>query len=367
MSAAIAPSLSSTRQAVNPVAKVLLVLGAAATVFRLPEDYTVQPSYLALVLIPVSLWLLALRRPVLEVPRGQVLFVLACFFCFFLINLVHYVIAEFPVDRVQFLAFWPLATFFLYTLTQSAFLAAIAFLVRAIGFWVFVSAVVAVVQFATAFPTRATGVSGTATHLAIQVVHLYLMVRVLGLKFPTGFLRAAALLSLARAYVVYFMLSTGLASRGSRFAAIVLLVVASLAGLWVYQNSILDAEQLEFFEERFSTTDNPSDSSGRGLMRVLLYPQYLAVGGGEIVQNYDGDPFTGNVHSNFIGLVFCFGVSGLALTLWFFRELFRRVGWAETLAYFAYSLTLYYFNNVIFLVLIAVLLVRGRMSSRTSA
>jgi hypothetical protein len=41
----------------------------------------------------------------------------------------------------------------------------------------------------------------------------------------------------------------------------------------------------------------------------------------------------------------------------------RQVGWAESLAYFAYSLTLYYFNNIVFLTLIAVMLLKSRLGA----
>ncbi len=231
------------------------------------------------------------------------------------------------------------------------------FLLKSLMFNLFLSSLVAVYQFVTSFPVRAYGLSGTENHLAMQVVHVSLIFIIFygRSNYLINALRVIGLVTLSRAYLIY--LGVAFLQKKIWFGLLGLLVIFFLlsAGLQKIDNEMPKTDSIDFLIDRLDFMENSSDQDGRGYLRVIQSPQYFIYGSSEVVRKFDGDPFFGQIHSNFLSLAFCFGIPGIIFSILILWKVFSKVGFILFLAYFLYSLSLYYYLNPIFLIFTAFL------------
>lgn len=107
--------------------------------------------------------------------------------------------------------------------------------------------------------------------------------------------------------------------------------------------------------DRFSSTDFGSQAEVRGYSRLSLYPEYLFFGSG---QGLDGrfNPRDQEIHSNWVALLFYYGIIGLALFLCFLYKIFIKLDLDEKFVFLGpliYGFSTYGLRSPIFWVFIA--------------
>lgn len=112
------------------------------------------------------------------------------------------------------------------------------------------------------------------------------------------------------------------------------------------------------FFDRLASTDMDEQSDVRGFNAISMYPQYIFFGAGQ------GDYFrysaTGlEIHSNWIGILFYYGIVGLSLFLLFIFNIFNRLTLSQKLLFSApmvYGMFTYSARTLIFWILLGVFL-----------
>lgn len=350
--------------------KLFLIILSAISIYRLGEDADVQPAHVAMPLLTVWLIYFLYRRSIearIDLKSSIIAF---CFLLFGLRNIFDALIYQSSSVLLSAI-YWPLASLFFLLMIAVVRQDEWIYFVKCLSLMLMISAAAAFIQAIRDFPTRASGLSGTENHLAIQIVHLSLMASALRIHAVghslTNFF---GLSSFSRAYYLFFTLNLLVRAKKNvalllAFVMAAILIVLATINLNLAFNNI-DAELESFFASRFGIGDVPSDSGGRGYWRTILHPEYFLFGASERVREFYGDPFLGQIHSNFISLAFCFGVPGIVFSFLFCERLFTSVGAAKGFIFLAFSMALYFYSNIIFLLLLCVLFGRSQTRSATA-
>lgn len=140
------------------------------------------------------------------------------------------------------------------------------------------------------------------------------------------------------------------------------LLVMLTAGLLIGGAYIRDpAVLLERVSARMTEIGDQNDDSleGRGYARIMMHPEYLALGAGEVGHDRHGD-FGGELHSSWATVVFSYGVVGAVLLVAFLWRALRPLRIRDSLVLvpvFWFGLTHQGLRFRLFWVLLAVLLV----------
>lgn len=328
------------------IEKVTLCLFGGLVVARLPENYPFQPAYILYFAMPI--YFLIFKNKLIYT-RQIAIFIIFCAYFFFLNLFYVYNEGSFDAKIVNAL-YWPLCIVLLVSIANAR-IEQLKFLITCITGWLMLSVALAVYEFITSFPTRASGISGSPNNLALSLVHIEVIRRVLKLDPPNVVLKVLGAVNLSRAYIVYIILM------GLRISLKNILLIAALLFISINAINLIGSEEVfSFLEGRFDFAENSSDEGGRGVRRVFLHPEYLFFGAGDLRAEFTGDDFSGQIHNNFLALFFCFGIPGLLFSVYFFKLLINNVGIYIAAVYFFYSTTLFFYNNIFFVILVASLL-----------
>jgi len=336
--------------------KIILYLLSAAAVFRLGEDSDIQPSHLIVPFVTISMIIVAFFRFSkfkLDLSHKILIF---CASFFFFRNIAEVILSQLIAITPNAL-YWINFALLLILMNNLMKEEEWGFLVKALIFNVLVSSLIALYQLYTSFPVRARGLSGTENHLAMQIVHVSLIYIIFNKKsnYLVNFLRVLGLATLSRAYMIHLAI-VFLKTKIWVFvlgAFVVLTVLVSASDKFVFLAS--EFESIEFLAKRLDFENNSSDQDGRGYLRILHNPHYFIYGASEVVRNFDGDPFFGQIHSNFLSLAFCFGIPGIFFSILVLWKTYLKVGLVLSLSYLLYSLSVYFYSNAIFLIFTAFL------------
>lgn len=329
------------------IEKLTLFIISGLVVIRLPENFSFQPAYLLYLTLPAFA---IIAKNKLKLTKD--IKIIIPFYCyFFLINLCYYIYEGSFDAKIVNAIYWPLCIGLLVTVANMK-TEQLHFLVTCITGWLAISVAVAAFEFITNFPTRSSGISGSPNNLALSLVHIEIIRRVLKLEPASVLLKLLGVVNMSRAYIIYIILT------GFRYSLKNLSVIIALcATSFIIMMNLMESEEIfSFLRGRFDFTENSSDDGGRGIRRVLLHPEYLFFGAGDLRTEFSGDIFFGQIHNNFIALFFSFGIPGLLFSIYFFKLLIKRIGLYTAVAYFIYSATLYFYNNIFFVILVASLL-----------
>jgi hypothetical protein len=326
---------------------IFIFLFGFLVVFRLPENYSLQPAYLLYLLIPLFAFFISKRN----FSKINLYIILLFYIYFFLVNFVYYLKSDIYDGKFLNALYWPLAYSLIFSLCiirNNSF----RLLIQAITFWLVLSIALAIVQFVIDFPIRGYGGSGSPNNLALSIIHIVVIRKVLNMpSFHYLFLILGAV-NLSRSYIVFLFLH--LARNYYKFLIFFVILILTL---YEYSASIGLGDLISFLENRFIFSGNSTDESGRGLARVLLYPEFLFLGAGDLNYSYHGDYFFGQVHNNFLAIWFSFGIPGLLFAVLFLTKLFKYAGWYLGLIYLAFSFSHYFYNNIFFVILTASLVI----------
>lgn len=333
--------------------KFLLFILSAGTIYRFGEDSSIQPGHIITPLVTVTLFFVALCRGVVFKLNAVHVILLSCVIYFFFRNIFEIIF----LNRIEILtgAFYWINFLMLFIILINMIKALDwIYFAKCLMLNVFLSSIVAVFQIVKNFPMRAYGLSGTENHLALQIVHVSLILFLIYHRsnWTVIFLRVIGFSTLSRAYMVHVALLFFAKKTLLRLAIVVFIIIFVLLMTNVvdFQESIPSSESFDFLINRLSFMGNGSDQDGRGYLRLINNPQYFFYGASEVVKKFDGDPFYGQIHSNFVSLIFCFGVPGAVFSIFYLRQLYLRLGFFVGLSYVVYSLTGYFYSNQIFLI-----------------
>ena len=336
--------------------KLILCLLSAAAVYRLGEDSNIQPSHLIVPLVTISMIIVAFSRGSKFKFNLTYKILIFCVSLFFFRNIFEILLSQqdgITANALYWINFASLLILMHNVMKEEEW----RFLVKALMFNVCVSSLVAVYQLFSSFPVRAHGLSGTENHLAMQIVHASLIYMIFHRKsnYLISFLRMLGLATLSRAYMIHLaivFLKTKIWVL--IFGSFIVFII--LGSVWNnFVDAIPESESIEFLAERLNFKENSSDQDGRGHLRILHNPQYFIYGASEVVRNFNGDPFFGQIHSNFVSLAFCFGIPGILFSILILWKTYLKVGLVLSLSYLLYSLSLYFYSNAIFLIFVAYL------------
>jgi hypothetical protein len=337
--------------------KLLLYILSVGAIFRFGEDSAFQPSIIILPFVTFIFLIFGfVRRSQFKINMSQIILTLCTIF-FMLRNLFeiiffqHY---EITINAMYWLNYLALVVLMVNVIKDNEW----EFLTKCLIFNLLISTSVGLIQFAINFPVRAYGLSGTENHLAYQVIHVSMIAIITYGKsnIYINTLRIFGLITLSRGYLIYISFVVLLKKVSFGTLAIFVGLLILLIG---YDNYILQIQGSSFFDSfynRFNFIGNESDSLGRGYLRTLYNPQYFFYGASEVIREFNGDPFFGQIHSNFVSLAFCFGIPGLLFSVLIINKIFIKTGLILGIAYLAYSLSIYFYSNAIFLIFTAYLI-----------
>ncbi len=300
------------------------------------------------------------RRSRLSIDKTTAV-LLTCMFYFFLRTSVEAVYLEENLGLIPAL-YWLNVGLLIVLLASVLTNAEWEFFVKLLAITLAVSLLVGIYQFIAFFPIRASGLSGTENHLAMQVVHVTLMLYIIyGISSRYALaLHLCGLVSLSRAYIGYVLLVLARAYWRACVIAILIIVAVLMASSTIPEImqslSNTSPDVGDFLVQRLVVIGNQSDELGRGYARIVSHPQYLVYGAGELRREFSGDGFIGQIHSNFVSLWFCFGIPGAIFSILIIFKTLRCTGVVFGMLYVAYSMTLYFYTNIIFAIFVALLL-----------
>lgn len=338
--------------------RILLFCIAAGAIYRLGEDHNVQPAHILIPFFTIFLATLAItRKSKFKFTTFQIIIMTTCGIFFFrnMVDTIFFGQTQIISNALYWINFITLFALLTHALTEIEW----KYLSKYLLINVLISAIFSMYQFFTDFPIRAKGLSGTENHLALQIIHTILILKATSLNttISTFSLRILGLSTLSRAYVVYQVLNIFIAQHKIKYI-IGALALGTLTITIISENFSLNSaaekfNQIEFISDRFSISENQSDKDGRGYKRIITSPEYFIYGASEAIREFPEDPFYGQIHSNFISISFCFGLAGIIFSYTFFHQLIKRTGLAIGILYALYSLTLYFYSNIIFLIFVA--------------
>ena len=124
----------------------------------------------------------------------------------------------------------------------------------------------------------------------------------------------------------------------------------SLAAIFTYSVYYFDAESVDFILSRADSTDAAEQADIRGYTRILQFPEYIITGAGQGM-DLRFNSFGTEIHSTPAGILFYYGVAGLALFLIFLFGIFRNLKTHEKVLFLAplmYSFSTLGFRTPIF-------------------
>jgi hypothetical protein len=330
--------------------KIFFFICAFLIVFRFNEDYNIQPSYVFISLFP--LFFVFLKQKFIF--NSDLKLISIFFFFFFIIDLFYFIFFNLPITSIFFVLFWPISLLFVLAFVSLS-LVDIKFVIKFVVFFLFISIFVSFFQFFMVPGERPTGISGTPNNLALSVVHIIMIYSILYKNQIPILIRFGTLLTLSRGYFIFFIGSL-FSSKRNLYYFFTILICVSITFYYFNLVSFFNVDLLNLVYTRFSFDENSSDEGGRGLYRIIQYPQYLIFGSSDLILSFNGDPFVGQIHNNYLALWFSFGLFGLFFTLFIYRKIFIKNGFVLFIFYLIYSSTLYFFNNVFFLIFLSILL-----------
>lgn len=330
----------------------MLCIAACASVLRLPEDYSIQPAYFVILILPIYL---TLRTGFSLRYKASSLIPLMALVYFSVVDLVYGINSLIFPWSVSYCVYWLIATFYVMALSSSVNRDLLQLYVGYMVLFFSLSCAFAIGESVVNYPARASGLSGTPNHLGLAAVMLTLITSILRTKQNVFFkvlISAGPLVGLSRAYLVFFILNAlrGLTLRNGIFLLFFIFLLS--LGLAMWSESIPD---LEYIYSRYNFFENSSDEGGRGLARIWLHYENFLFGAGQIQVEYTGDQFSGMIHNNFLALAFNYGIVGVIFSVWIIISLLHSAGLWLTAIFFLFSLGLYFFSNIYLLLLVAVL------------
>lgn len=340
--------------------KILLFILSAAAIYRFGEDSRIQPSHFIVpVMTIIFSFILFFKKNKIKINK-MLTALIFCTFYFFFRNIFEILVSQ-DLSLLANAFYWINFTLIVILLNIILIEDEWIYLSRCLFFNVFISSVVGLYQLLVHFPIRAHGLSGTENHLALQIVHVALICLIICPKsnISVGFLRFLGISTLSRAYIIHVALLFVLKKIKPVVFLIFLIIILGLTPIFKYNFNVDDfisnAEYFDFIVQRMSLDGNSSDQDGRGYLRVFNNVHYLLYGASEVVREFYGDPFYGQIHSNFLSLFFCFGIFGAIFGVIVFLKIFEKFGMIVGVIYFVYSLTGYFYSNLIFLLFVAFL------------
>lgn len=207
------------------------------------------------------------------------------------------------------------------------------------------------------------GTTGRAVYRSWLPGMLVTGVGTLAIIFTASRSATLGLLTLLAVYALiglYYILSVPLLKariRSVRVIVLPMVIIAMMIGFTTgFANSQLERllSQRQLLMARFQERDPDDTWEGRGYDRIWKFPEYLFLGAGEgAYQRYSERTwFLGEIHSNWAGILFNYGLVGSLLFFGFIYHLLRRIKlfWFKCMllapfvyGFFTYSLRNWYF------------------------
>jgi hypothetical protein len=335
--------------------RLFLFIFSGVCIYRFDEGNFIQPWHYGSPIAIVILFICALYRRLLRTgTEFNILLILMVYFSIF--NIFHMIIFhdyQILPNSLVWIANAMLMYLIAATLNSNEWKNFITFLV----FHFSVSASIALYQLYTDQNVRPTGLSGTPNHIAIQAVHIGLLVlAVFGASTASRFIDTLGLVSISRAYFVYYLIKISLQIKNSPIIYLIFISIISIFGLWLAESAnLINTNFYLLIESRFQEDLSDSNEGNRGYNRIFTNPESFILGASETTSNFR-DNFHGQIHSNFIGLFFSFGFLGLVFSFIILRRIMKVYGILILLIYFMFSLSHYYWSNIIFIIFLSHLL-----------
>lgn len=341
--------------------KIAYFIIGASLIIRLSEAYTIQPSHLGMIFFIIfNLANASTQRSTIIKFNFDMMLVSLCLLYCSLINLLNSY-QSFSILLILNPIALMLAYISLYICKIR--IEIIKLILSGATFAFIFSIILGLLQFIESPFSRIIGLSGTPNHLAMQGIILlalslafYPISRVTTVNRVIFFIGAA--LSLSRSalaglalYLITNFNNIFLKKRTliiSMLLSPVLLVISSkVINLLMSFSSFELVQIMQLFESRL-VFFNSSDDGGRGLYRLMLYPEYLFFGASEMRSYFYGDSFIGFIHNNLAQMWFAFGIPGLLLALHQIYLIYKSSSYKGLLLFLPFLMTHFVYQNFLF-------------------
>lgn len=310
------------------IKKIIYFFIGISLIFRFSEESIIQPSHIGMILLIITNFIYSIYERRININFSfDIKIVIFCLIYFSLINLLN--------SNQNFSILYilnPLALLLVYLTTYMSNnrLEIIKYIFKGACLAYIISILFGIYSFIENPSLRITGLSGTPNHIGMQGLILLALSLVFYqlnnnyLILGRIFFFFGAALSLSRsalAGLALFLIVNFKNIFINKKAFLISLIIIPFAIILLTQSSLLsyfssfELMQISNLIERRLVIFGSADESGRGIYRLLEYPQYLIFGASEMRTYFYGDLFVGFIHNNVAQMWFAFGLPGLLLSI----------------------------------------------------
>lgn len=344
------------------ISKLTYFVIGASLIFRVPETYIIQPSHLGMILFIVSNIVNATYQKSIHTKFNvDIKIIIFCLIYFSIINLLNSY-QNFSILYILNPIALVLAYTSLYICHNRLEIIRLVFFGACSAY--IVSILLGVYSFIDSPSLRITGLSGTPNHIAMQGLFL-LALSLVFYRLNNNFMTIGriiffigAALSLSRSALaglaLFFILNFKnifLNKRSFLFLILLspLIIILMMQSISIISSfSSFELMQITNLIERRLVLFGSADESGRGIYRLIEYPEFLIFGASEMRTFFYGDTFTGFVHNNIAQLWFAFGLPGLLLALHQFYLIAKLTSYKGIFLLAPFLLTHFVYQNFLF-------------------